>query len=392
MTIVTAAAPAAKQSTSSRLVQSLSFESVKNEPLQRLTLFYFEGDAGVQELRDTIEVVAQSLFSSLPDFHFAEVDCSSPLNIHDCNSASFQKGSSWILTNLNEEGIVSYTAAGRRDSLNLIKYLRHKFLSSEPNKVIQFQSEQALFDRMDQFSLQQEEGEEEKEQLFPKPIFVKFWESWCTHCKQLKLIFEQGVLYFLDQIEFMEVECSNSKESKSFCEFNNITTFPTLILYDGESKTRFDGERNIGAFEEFFLKTLPVERFNQVAEQEEEDVKSIAATPSKTTVKASTKTKKVTKTSAAAKKSATPIISKIDDDDEEEKEEAPRKRRRKSSSSKSAIKQTNDEEEQEGEEETDEAPTSTPKQLTRQERRQERRKRWKAQREAELAQQQHDEL
>ena len=49
-----------------RLVQSLTFAAVKSEPQQRLTLFYFDGDAEAQGLRDMVEEVAQSLSSALP--------------------------------------------------------------------------------------------------------------------------------------------------------------------------------------------------------------------------------------------------------------------------------------------------------------------------------------
>ena len=239
---------------------------------------------------------------------------------------------------------------GPRDPHSLSRHLRHKLLPAAPRRVHPFVTEQALFDRMD---LLTPAGQA------PKPIFVKFWEPWCTHCQALKHTFDQAALHFAPQVEFLQVECSSSDAASSFCAFNNATAFPTLILFDGESKTRFEApERNIHTFQQFFLATLPEERFSPVQEQQLTNKRPATAAAA-----------------TAAATSATPT--KVAPASPSKQKLAPKR------------------EHVEAEEKEDEPPVDTPKLSTRQQRRQERRKRWKAQREAEAAAHaaaRHDEL
>jgi thiol-disulfide isomerase/thioredoxin len=50
---------------------------------------------------------------------------------------------------------------------------RHKYLSYDPEDVAEFVDEESFYQSMDDSDT-------------PKPIFVKFYEQWCEHCKRLK--------------------------------------------------------------------------------------------------------------------------------------------------------------------------------------------------------------
>ena len=57
--------------------------------------------------------------------------------------------------------------------MNAACYRRNKYLTYDVEDVLEFESEHALYERMDNSDN-------------PKPIFVKFFERWCEHCKRLK--------------------------------------------------------------------------------------------------------------------------------------------------------------------------------------------------------------
>jgi len=240
-------------------LKDLPFAIVKSQPQQRLVVFFFGSDVTATPVLEMVDETAEYLIGldlpKLKHFQWVKVDCEYEENKPDCAEAGFTAGL-WIFSSTPHAGIHAFS--GARDVLTLSTHVRHKFLPFNEADVLSFVDENSFFDRMDK-----------SEDDPPKPIMVKFWEAWCEHCKKLKLPYDQAATYFKDQIEFMEVECSKNADTKSFCEHNGVKSFPQLLLFDGEKKHPFDQpDRSVVSFQNFFLGTLPEERFTRIVDEE----------------------------------------------------------------------------------------------------------------------------
>lgn len=298
-------------------VKDLPFSIVKSQPQQRLVVFYFDSDPQARPVLEMVDETAEYLVGlelpKLKHFQWVKVDCEAEENKPDCDEAGFKSGL-WIFTSTPHEGIQSF--GGSRDVATLATHIRHKFLPYNEADVLSFVDENALFERMDK-----------SEDDPPKPIMVKFWEAWCEHCKKLKLPFDQAATYFKDQVEFMEVECSKNADTKAFCEHNNVKSFPTLILFDGERKHSYDqADKSITSFQNFFLGTLPEERYQRVIDEEAASLPPPPGSkkPAAAASRSDDDDEKPAKKSAPKKRAA------ADDDDEDDapKKKAPAKKSR----------------------------------------------------------------
>ena len=297
-------------------VPDMTFAEVKTNPQQRLVIFFFGSDEAAVPMLDMVESTAEYLESlnlaKLKDFHYAKVDCEAEANKAECDEAGFKTAGIWIFTSTPHEGIQSF--GGTRDAYTLSNHIRHKFLPTDEKDVLPFEDENALFERLDKDGA--------------KPIIMKFWESWCTHCKHLKRPYEQAAGFFKGEVEFFEVECSKNEKSKAFCQSSGISSYPTLILYDGEKKTKYDqADKSIASFQNFFLANLPAERYTKV---EDKELAGLPPPPGKPSGEekprpaagsGDEKAKRAAKKADEPKKTAT---KKRSDDDEED--EAPRKK------------------------------------------------------------------
>lgn len=73
------------------------------------------------------------------------------------------------------------------------------------------------------------------------------------------------------------MECSATAASRSFCAHNGVSAYPTLVLFDGEKKTKYTGgDRSVAGLHEFFLASLPEERFKDMLAQEDARVAAAA--------------------------------------------------------------------------------------------------------------------
>jgi thiol-disulfide isomerase/thioredoxin len=85
-----------------------------------------------------------------------------------------------------------------------------------------------------------------------KPQFVKFYESWCTHCKAARRPFAHAAVEFEGRVDFVEVECSKSEENQSFCNRHGVRSYPMFKLFSSESSDVYESSaRSLIGFEEF---------------------------------------------------------------------------------------------------------------------------------------------
>lgn len=92
-----------------------------------------------------------------------------------------------------------------------------------------------------------------------KSVFVKFFASWCGHCKKMKPAWDelmqahQGNPYFL----VGDVECSANDKMQAFCKKFEVKGFPTL-LYGDPSGTleKYTGKRDLDSLQSFVQTNL----------------------------------------------------------------------------------------------------------------------------------------
>jgi len=66
------------------------------------------------------------------------------------------------------------------------------------------------------------------------PVFVKFFEKWCSRCVSMRKAFENAATRMAGKVIFMEVECSASDAAQEFCTKHNVDGYPTLKLMGGK--------------------------------------------------------------------------------------------------------------------------------------------------------------
>jgi thiol-disulfide isomerase/thioredoxin len=219
------------------LVVEDTFENIKNTPQEQMVLFYRSSEPESADVIKILKKVAKTIKKEKPRFGFKKCDGDLEVNHKDFKEAAFHKGT-FIFTSTPSEGIVKYT--GPVDAKSLAAHIRHKYLTYDAEDMLKFRDEDAFYERLDA-------------QDPPKPIFVKFYEQWCEHCKRIKEPFAIAATHFKDRVDFMEVECSKDEDTTSFCTKNEVRSYPVLMLFTGEDKVQFKEEmRSIITFEKFF--------------------------------------------------------------------------------------------------------------------------------------------
>ena len=83
------------------------------------------------------------------------------------------------------------------------------------------------------------------------PAFVKFYAPWCGHCKKLAPVWVQLAAKMKGQVNIAEVNC---EEHSSICKANNIQGYPSLIFFNGDSRSEYNGGRNLENLKAFASK------------------------------------------------------------------------------------------------------------------------------------------
>lgn len=77
----------------------------------------------------------------------------------------------------------------------------------------------------------------------------------------MKRNFEIAATFYKEKqapIEFVQVRCSESDQTKEFCDKHGATTFPTVLLFTGDAKLPFVHDiRTIDTFQQHFEAHLP---------------------------------------------------------------------------------------------------------------------------------------
>ncbi|KAH3677579.1 hypothetical protein WICPIJ_008959 [Wickerhamomyces pijperi] len=83
-----------------------------------------------------------------------------------------------------------------------------------------------------------------------KLTFVKFYATWCSHCKTMVPIYEKLADHYASDpdVQIVQIECESNR---AVCSQMKIRGFPTLRLYKQDHEKDFSGKRNLENFIRF---------------------------------------------------------------------------------------------------------------------------------------------
>jgi thiol-disulfide isomerase/thioredoxin len=84
---------------------------------------------------------------------------------------------------------------------------------------------------------------------------ILFKADWCGHCINFKPTWEKLQQKFNNKFHFITYDADkNTEELKKY----NVSSFPTIIIQDGEHKKEYDGERDMKSLESLFNNLEPI--------------------------------------------------------------------------------------------------------------------------------------
>ena len=92
-----------------------------------------------------------------------------------------------------------------------------------------------------------------------KSIFVKFFASWCGHCKKMKPAWDDLMKTHADSPYFVigDVECSANDTMQAFCKEHGVKGFPTLFYGDpAGTLEKYAGKRDLESLQKFVQTNL----------------------------------------------------------------------------------------------------------------------------------------
>jgi thiol-disulfide isomerase/thioredoxin len=236
-----------------------TFAELESSSKPELVVFLHSSAPQARSVMQMLERVAERLSATTPQVGFSKCDGDSPSNTEKFRSAGFDKNLHYIFTVTPETGIERYSHTEDEDTL--VRHVQNLFLPANERDVQVFTDEDDLYERLDSSE---------------KPVMIKFFEQWCTHCKHLKPTFNRAASLYKDQVDFLEVECSKNQESKDFCAKHGVASYPVLKLITSSDAHKYDGVRSIIGMEEFFSDKL-AGKFRRTASATAASSKSDAA-------------------------------------------------------------------------------------------------------------------
>lgn len=194
-------------------IQELSFADAEAATTKQQLVFFSSGkNAKLLGMLDEI-----SSFSDA--FIYAYVDCEADHSKQKCKSASFTKENlPRVFLNSVEGGIESISGPPEKEAiLNFLEF-RSSLVAGE--RVIFAESQTFYKEIMGK----------------GRHVVVKFYQTWCSHCKRYKKHFEQSSTLFGSsapvEVLFLEVDCSSLEQ---VCRNNGVSSYPTIKFYDANN-------------------------------------------------------------------------------------------------------------------------------------------------------------
>ncbi|KAK3257557.1 hypothetical protein CYMTET_33361, partial [Cymbomonas tetramitiformis] len=84
-----------------------------------------------------------------------------------------------------------------------------------------------------------------------KTVLVTFYERWCPHSAELMPMLTRAAAVLSTRAFLMRAECSASTRTRAFCTRNEVHAYPTIMLFTGEDKVRYNDVRQVSSIEAF---------------------------------------------------------------------------------------------------------------------------------------------
>jgi len=191
-------------------VVSLSFEEAEAETTKQSLVFFAAGED--KELLSLLEDVS----SYSDNFIYVYVDCESEASKSKCSSAGFAaENLPRVFVNSVEGGIESISGTPEKDAI--LDFLEFRSVPVAGERVVFAEDEQHFRELMSK----------------GRNVVVKFYQTWCSHCKRYKKHFELSSTKFGSsapvEVLFVEVDCG---PLESVCREYDVSSYPTIKFFD----------------------------------------------------------------------------------------------------------------------------------------------------------------
>jgi thiol-disulfide isomerase/thioredoxin len=197
-------------------VVDLSFAEAEAATTQQQLIVFAAGQDA--QLRGLLEEV--SAFSS--SFIYVYVDCEDAASRDKCASADFSADNlPRVFVNSVEGGIE--TISGPPNKAAMLDFLEFRSSPVAGERVVFAESDAHFAELLGR----------------GRHVAVKYYQTWCSHCKRFKKHFEQSSTLFGSsapvEVLFVEVDCGVTEKT---CRDHGVSSYPTLKFYDANSDMR----------------------------------------------------------------------------------------------------------------------------------------------------------
>jgi len=183
-------------------VQEMSFADLESSTTMKVVVFH---DPSVEESNDVVDLMAE-LSTVYTQYAWHKCTVTLPENAEPVKAAGFTTFPQ-VFTQTPVDGIEKYPSVLTKSSFGEFESWRLSDVQSD--RVSKYSTAAKMF-RLAKVG----------------PVFIKFYEEWCTHCKKLKKHFQKVSNEV--QVPFLEIECSASKDD--ICKEFGVEGYPALKL------------------------------------------------------------------------------------------------------------------------------------------------------------------
>eukprot|EP00457_Paulinella_chromatophora_P006769 gb/GEZN01006788.1/.p1 GENE.gb/GEZN01006788.1/~~gb/GEZN01006788.1/.p1 ORF type:complete len:327 (-),score=69.54 gb/GEZN01006788.1/:596-1576(-) len=218
------------------------FDEIQNFPRDQFAIFYHSKKPNeYKESMAVVEAVERKVSDLGWAFHKCDGDM--PINQASFVEAEFNSGT-FLFTATTIQGIERYFGPVTVEALE--EHIRFFGAAKREKDVIEFKDEDDIFQVLDRLDPP------------PLPVFVEFYEKWCTHCQRLGKFWNQAASKFRQQAVFGKLECSANEGNKAFCKRLGVSSYPAFFLWTGETRVEFeDTFISVLTIRAFFSKHIP---------------------------------------------------------------------------------------------------------------------------------------
>ena len=210
----------------------MSFTALEEATGQKIVIFHDPSVAKSRELHALmVELDDSGKYGS--EYQFTVCDVTTSENKKPVEEAGFKKFPR-VFSQTAESGIEGWDGEFTRERFEEFHAFRKKTITNDKVRVLRHASGGT--------------GDIAASELGAlarrKPVLVKMFEQWCTHCKKMKKHFQHASNQLAAKAAFVEVECSKCGD---FCTKLGAKGFPTVKLLWKNQVAKYEGRRTHNA-------------------------------------------------------------------------------------------------------------------------------------------------